>query len=56
MQVVRARVGLESERFVNLDDLKRVLDSNDDVKDSKRALEELKAVLEKYKTVHTVPV
>ena len=31
MQVVRARVGLESERFVNLDDLKRVLGSNDDV-------------------------
>jgi len=27
-----------------------------DVRDSKRALEELKAVLEKYKTVHTVPV
>jgi len=31
LHVVRARVGLERERFVNLDDLKRVLDSNDDV-------------------------
>jgi small ligand-binding sensory domain FIST len=52
---VEDRVDFESEAVSFLHVVRaRVL--RYDVRDSKRALEELKAVLEKYKTVHTVPV